>query len=167
MEVSVREAVPGDARDIRDVHLASIEGLAGQRYSDDQVRAWAHDRDPDEYPIESGETYFVVAERDARIVGFGWMKPTADDYFQTDVAGEITAIYVHPTVARSGVGTQLYDELEAHAVRVGLDSLGLWASLNAVLFYEEKGYSRVAAHEHEYHGEPLTLVEMERRPLRG
>ena len=33
MEVSMREAVTGDVREIRDVHIASIEGLAEQTYT--------------------------------------------------------------------------------------------------------------------------------------
>lgn len=166
MEFVMREAVDGDAPSIRDVHLASIEGLAAQAYTEPQIAAWAHDRDPEQYPIDAAETHFLVAEREAQVVGFGWMKPDSDDYFQTTIDGEITAIYVHPTVARHGVGSRIYDELEAQAVRNGVDSLGLWASRNAVPFYEAHGFTRVTEHIHEYRGEPLTLVEMEKRPLR-
>ncbi|APW96297.1 N-acetyltransferase [Halobiforma lacisalsi AJ5] len=166
MELAVREAVAGDAHDVRDVHLTSIEGLAGQAYTDEQIRAWAHDRDPEQYPIDSEKTVFLVAEHDEEIVGFGWMKPNADDYFRADIDGEITAIYVHPTVARNGIGTRIYDELEARAVRAGITSLGLWASLNAVPFYQAQGYARVTDHVHEYHGKTLTLVEMKNRSVR-
>lgn len=56
--MSVRQVMNSDAVAIRDVHLASIKGLAGQSYTDEQVYAWAHDRDPDDYPIDSPETYF-------------------------------------------------------------------------------------------------------------
>ena len=94
------------------------------------------------------------------------MKPDADDYFQTDIDGEITAIYVHPTVARNDVGTRIYGELEAEAVRESVGSLGLWASLNAVPFYEAQGYTGVTDHTHEYHDETLTVVEMEKRSIR-
>lgn len=167
MGVSVRKAEPGDARRIRDVHLASIEGLAGQSYTQKQVAAWAHERDPEEYPIESDETYFVVAEGQEQVVGFGWMKPEASSYFQADVDGELTAIYIHPSVARNGVGSRLYAELEAEAVRENVDSMGLWASRNAVPFYEAKGYEQVTDHVHEYHDDVgLTVVEMEKQTLR-
>lgn len=167
MEVSVRTAVASDARRIRDVHLASIEGFGGQSYTEEQVQAWAHDRDPAEYPIESEDTYFLVAESDTEVIGFGWMQPDAGEYLQTEVDGEITAIYVHPAVARSGIGSRIYAELEAQAVRENLTSLGLWASRNAVPFYEAQGYERVADHVHEYRdGVELTLVEMQKRSLR-
>ena len=161
MDISVRKAVAGDARQIRDLHLASIEGFGRESYTEKQVAVWAHDRDPDEYPIESEDTYFVVAEDAARIVGFGWMKPTAGKYFQTEVEAEITAIYVHPSVARNGVGSGIYNELETEAIRQDIGSLGLWASYNAVPFYEAQGYERVADHSYEYQdGVELTVVEM-------
>lgn len=166
MEVSVREAIVGDAQRIRDIHRASITGLGSRSYTQEQVKAWAHDRDPNEYPIGSDETYFLVAEHEGKVIGFGWMKPEAGEYFQTDVEGEITAIYIHPSVARRGVGSRIYDELEAHAVQNNIHSLGLWASRNAVPFYEAKGYAHVQDHVHEYHdGIDLTLVEMEKRPI--
>jgi len=167
MEASIRKAVAGDAQKIRDVHLASIRGLGGQKYTEEQVSAWAHDRNPGGYPIDSGETHFLVAEDDTAVIGFGWMKPDGGEYLQTDVEGEITAIYVHPSVARKGVGSRLYSELEAHAAREGLDSLGLWASRNAVPFYESWGYERVTNHAYEYQdGIKLTLVEMEKQLCR-
>lgn len=161
MDVVVREAGFEDASRIRDVHLASIDGLARTDYDDAQVTALAHDRDPNEYPIESTDTFFIVAEQDGQIIGFGWMKPDADEYFETTVEGEITAVYVHPSVARQGVGTRIYAELEAEARRNGITSLGLWASLNAVPFYEEHGYQRITEHTREFaEGTEGTVVEM-------
>lgn len=166
MEARIRDATATDGIAIRDVHLASIEGLAGDHYSDEQVAAWAHERDPADYPVESPETEAVVAERGDRLVGFGWMKPNADGYLQAAVDGEITAVYVHPSVARDGVGTLMYEELEARARRADVDSLGLWASLNAVAFYESHGYSRVTDHTIEFHdGVTGTVVELRKSPL--
>lgn len=167
MAVSVREAVAGDAQQICDVHLASIEGFGRQSYTEKQVTAWAHDRDPDDYPIEAEDTHFVVAEDETKMVGFGWMKPDAGEYLQTEVEGEITAVYIHPSVARNGVGSRIYTELETEAIRQNIDSLGLWASRNAVRFYEAQEYERVTEHNYEYQdGIELTLVEMVKKPVR-
>ena len=161
MPVSVREAVAGDAQQICDVHLSSIEGLGTQSYTEKQVAAWAHDRSPDEYPIESEDTFFAVAEDTTGVVGFGWMKSEAGEYLQTDVEGEITAIYVHPSVARNGVGSRIYSKLETKAMQQGLESLGLWASRNAVPFYETQGYERAGERSYEYRdGIELTVVGM-------
>lgn len=161
MHATLQKATVNDAVTIRDVHIASIEGLAGTAYNDDVVAAWAHDRDPDNYPIASDETYFLVAERVDEIVGFGWMKPVADEYFQSSVEGEITAVYVDPSVAGEGIGKYIYSELEAYAYDQNVSSLGLWASLNAVPFYDAMGYERVTDHNHEFQdGVEGIIVEM-------
>lgn len=164
MDIEVREAVRSDALQMRAVHLASIESLGHEGYDDEQVAAWAHDRDPDAYPIESSETRVAVAERDGEIVGFGWLKPEADDYFDSPVDGEITALYVHPSVARQGVGTRLYTRLEKTARQESVRSLGLWASLPSVSFYETQGYRRVTEHTLEFDdGVEGTVVEMQKQ----
>ncbi|MDB9281265.1 GNAT family N-acetyltransferase, partial [Halorubrum ezzemoulense] len=150
MDISVREAVAEDAQQICDVHLSSIEELGKQSYTQEQVAAWAHGRDPEEYPIESEDTYFVVAEDVTDVVGFGWMKPEAGEYLQTEVEGEITAIYIHPSAARNGVGSRIYGELERKALQQDIESIGMWASRNAVLFYEAQGYEQVGEHSYEF-----------------
>jgi len=168
MDVSVREAVPGDAHRICDVHPAPIKGLAGQSYTEEQVAAWAHDRDPNDYAIVSEDTYFVVAEDETAVIGFGWLKLDAGEYFQTEVEGEITAIYIHPSVTGQGIGSRIYTELETQAIRQNIASLGLWASLNAVPLYEAQGYENVAEHEHIHEhqdGIELTPVEMAKQSI--
>ena len=164
MDVSIREATAEDVKRIRDVHLRSIEELSGQAYDETQVEAWAHDRDPEEYPIDADETHVLVAEADG-VVGFGWLREGARQHLRAAVEGELVAVYVHPSIARRGIGSRLCDALEAEADSRGLGSLGLWASLSAVPFYEDRSYDRVTAHAHEYRdGVELTVIEM-RKPL--
>ncbi len=163
MDVSIREATTEDVKRIRDVHLRSIEELGGLAYDETQVEVWAHDRDPEEYPIDADETHVLVAEAD-EVVGFGWLREGAREHLRAAVEGELVAVYVHPSVARQGIGSRLCEALEAEADRRGIRSLGLWASLNAVPFYEAQGYDRVTAHAHEYRdGVELTLIEMATR----
>ncbi len=150
MTHSIRRARPDDAETIRNVHLASIRGLGGKHYTDAQVEAWAHDRDPAKYPIEAAATDFFVAKRGGSIVGFGWLRLEPDPDFVAPIDGKIGAIYVHPAVAREGIGTTLYQVLETRAKEEGLDSLGLWASLGAVPFYETVGYTTVREVTYEF-----------------
>lgn len=152
MEPIVREAARSDAESVASIHEKSIRELAPAAYSRDVVSAWAADKDPDTYQIESDETYFLVAEINDRIVGFGELRPEAEEYFQADVEGEIRAIYVHPDTSRRGVGTAIYQKLESEAKRVQLDSLGLWASINAREFYESLGFEIVEEMTHEFGG---------------
>jgi putative acetyltransferase len=82
---------------------------------------------------------------------------------------EITAVYVHPSVAREGVGSRIADELEARARAAGATVVGLTASLPAVPFYASRGYERVEERTHEFSagaetGVTGTVVEL-RRPF--
>ena len=115
MAVRLREATPADVDRLCEVNSAAIETLGSEPYDERQIAAWKSGVDPELYPIEAAETRFLVAETDERVVGFGWMKPEADDYFTIDVDGEITGMYVHPNAARNGVGTRLLGALERAA----------------------------------------------------
>lgn len=158
--VTVRNASPADATAIRDVHVASIE-LASDAYRDAVIEAWSHDRDPSSYPIDDDDAVLVVAEDEGRIVGFGELRPEAGEYLDADVDGEVRAMYVHPDAAGRGVGRAIYDELERRARARDVRSLGLWASLNAVGFYEHLGFERVGERMHEFGGEvPGAAMEM-------
>ena len=165
MTLSIRRARPKDAEAIRDVHLASIRGLGKESYTPEQVDAWAHDRDPADYPIDEPEATMFVAERGGSVVGFGWLstEPAAD--FEGQVDGKVTAIYVHPALARQGIGTTLYQALETRARELGLDSLGLWASHNAVPFYEANGFSTVRELTYRFDGEVTGEVSEMRKSI--
>lgn len=177
----VREAIPGDADVVCRVHVESITGLGLDGYTQEQVDAWAAGCDSADYAaaIAAPDQYHVVAERDGDVVGFGSLRDpgdesTTDESTTTEVTtdgprtAEVTAIYVHPAAARSGVGTALYENLERRARAAGVRRLELTASLPAVAFYESLGYERTGTDTHEFSahestGVEGTVVEMEKR----
>ena len=176
-DVTIREATREDAEAIREVHRASVLELGLEGYDQRQVEAWAAGCDSADYtePIDAEDVYAIVAtatdatgtvEHDAgkRIepgdfVGFGTLRLDSTGEYEADVDAEVTGVYVHPAVFRQGVGSQLYATLERAARERGMDSLGLWASRNAVAFYERHGYRRVTEHDHEFSSHASTGVE--------
>lgn len=158
--MEIREATPDDAEAVREVHAASITGLGPEAYDDEQVEAWAAGCESTDYAvIESDDTYFLVAENREDVRGFGSLRLDPPDGYETDIDAEVTGIYVHPLVARRGVGSDLLAELERHAHEHGVRTLGLSASLNAVPFYEAHGYERVREFHHEFSAHESTDVE--------
>lgn len=169
---TVREAREADTERMAAAHAASTVALGREAYSEAQVRAWSLGRY--EYPVGKEGVHLVVAVRERtedaenapeesfeEVLGFGEVRFEAADYLTADVAGEVRAVYVHPAAARQGVGRALYEELERAARAEGVGSLGLWASLNAVPFYERQGFERVTEHDHEFANEvAATVVEM-------
>ncbi len=162
MEIDIRKAVSGDVDCICEVNRQSIVQLDTEIYDEHQMLAWADAVEPGLYPIEADDVQFYVAESAAGIVGIGWCKPDADEYFSEVVDGEISGMYVHPNAAGRGVGTQLYDHLEALLSDSGVSTLGLWASLNAVSFYEKHGYQEVSEQCVSYGDVELPVVEMQK-----
>lgn len=184
----MREATPEDARAVGEVHQCAIRELGASAYTAAQVAAWHDDRDPADYELDLEGRHFVVAEREARaeraprtgsgdqrepraeaapgdhrVVGFGDLLPEPESEFVDPVDAEVAGCYVHPEHAREGVGSALLADLEATAREWGADSVGLHASLNAVAFYERKGYDRLRERDHEFGGgETGTVVEMRR-----
>ncbi|PSQ06968.1 GNAT family N-acetyltransferase [Halobacteriales archaeon QS_6_71_20] len=186
----VREADPADAAAVRRVHEASILGLGPRGYDAEQVDAWAGDRTPADYGHLGGAgRHSVVAERDGdadgdsrgdgAVVGFGELTPERADYLAGPPAtvggddaavGAVEAVYVHPAHAGEGVGSALLAALEREASARGLDALGLHASLNAVGFYERRGYEREREATHAFGDDPDvtgTVVELWKRLDRG
>ena len=164
--MQVRVATEDDVAAIRRVHVASIRGLGSETYDDEQVEAWAAGVESADYAAVTDEAfYYTVAEAESAsldghsVVGFGTLARREPDGYAAAVDAEVTAVYVHPDVARSGVGTALLADLERQARAEGLDRLGLTASTNAVPFYGAHGYERVRERDHEFSGHEGTGVE--------
>ncbi|WP_435358609.1 GNAT family N-acetyltransferase [Haloarchaeobius sp. DFWS5] len=164
----VRTATAEDASAIRRVHRDAILELGPEAYSDRQVEAWAggvDDAEDADYAavITDDSMAYIVAEIDDEVVAFGSLCVDAPEDYGASVDGEVTGVYVHSSVARSGVGTAVITELERRAQDHGLGAVGLEASLNAVPFYEAHGYERVRELRHEFSapsGVEGTVVEM-------
>jgi GNAT superfamily N-acetyltransferase len=96
-----------------------------------------------------GERY-LVAERDGRIVGYAAYRgapaverPTLAAARRAPVATELTALFVHPSAGREGLGRRLVRAAEARARRLGARSLRILAARPAIGFYEALGYVQV------------------------
>lgn len=167
--MEIRDAKPSDAEAVRAVHSNAIRGLGTEAYTEEQVNAWARGCESADYTsaIESAELAFVVAEVDSEVVAFGSLKSVSPDACEADPDTEVTGVYVHPSVARNGIGTRIYLELEQRTRAQDVQTLGLSASLNAVPFYEKHGYERVREYAHEFSSRESTgmtgvIVEMKK-----
>ncbi len=112
--------------------------------------------------ITDEEVVFLVGTRERVVVAFGSLRLTAPDDYEANPDAEVTGVYVHPRVARSGVGSRVYEELETRARDANVDRLGLSASRNAVAFYEQHGFERVRTRSHEFspHAETGVIGEV-------
>lgn len=132
--VQLRKANSSDDTAILDVHRAAIRAINPDRYTGDEVDAWAAAQDdPSQYPLDDQTQYLAVAEtEDNRLVGFvGLDLPD----------GVLETLYVHPDVQGEGIGATLLAHAEKRLRDYGHDVCIMAASRNAVPFYRRHGYS--------------------------
>jgi putative acetyltransferase len=134
MPVTIRAARTEDTNAICRVHRASIFGLSGNHYNEEQLEDWVVSLDPDQLhaAIAEADGIAYVAEDNGRIVGFSVLCDCV-----------VRAVYVDPSAARRGVGSSLLKAVEAAATDLGIRTLYVYASLNSRCFYENNGYTAI------------------------
>jgi putative acetyltransferase len=110
---------------------ASIRGLARASYTPRELAAWSslpalyH-----AWAMTAGGERYVVAEQDGRLVGYAAWR-----------GRELTALFVLPARARTGVGGALLARVERDARRAGARSIFTRAALSGAAFYRAHGFS--------------------------
>lgn len=128
---NIRKARSEDRLAIASVHTAAVNAIRTSLYTPEEIRAWAVPKNPESYEESIRvKEFFVVEERDV-IVAFGVLNQES---------AEVEAVYVSPDAGQRGIGLKILHKLEETARHLGLGTLRLNASLNAVPFYEKAGY---------------------------
>jgi GNAT superfamily N-acetyltransferase len=160
----IRPATIDDARAIAEVHVASwratYRGLLPDAYLDrlsvDEREAQRREvlRDP------SGEWGTLVAEEDGRVIGFAAYGPSRDDDASPGT-GEVPAIYLAPEVVGTGVGRDLFEQVNVALRDAGFTRATLWVlevNERARRFYERAGWSwdgSTSSHDFDCANEPV------------
>jgi putative acetyltransferase len=128
---ALRPYLPKDLAILLRIVRASIEQLAAEDYSENQIKAWieAFDDEPAfAKRLESGLT--LVATLEGLPAGFIALKGK----------DQIDLLYVAPGVARRGVATTLVDAIEKLTQARGVTALQVDASDCAVPLFSLRGY---------------------------
>lgn len=157
MSATIRRAVEADAREISLIRKVSVAEVCRTHYPADQIARWAgvgSPPHPQTYEQLMRDALVYVAEVDGVLVGFGVLSTERTT---------LSALYVLPDYLRQGVGSQLFDAMEAEARAAGVTRIVLNATLNAVAFYETCGFVTFCEETHTLSG-GLTLrcVRMEK-----
>lgn len=128
---ALRRATAADAAAMWTLRQDAIRQTCRGRYPDEMLERWASSPLPETFPTNIDKGYFLVGVAATRIAGFAALNVGN---------AEVDAVFVAPDQGRRGLGRLLLAELEAEAIRAGLRTLGLSASLNAVAFYRATGY---------------------------
>ena len=114
------------------VFRASAQELCVEAYGRDIVDAWAGQPRPERFVLgaENGDEQYVVL-LEGKIICFGVI----------NIEKQLLAsLFVTPSHAGSGVGSELLKFLIERATKAGVKTLRLDSSLNAVNFYTRNGF---------------------------
>ena len=131
-QIKLRPFLPQDAPLLADIFRAAIEELTQDDYNPAQQEAWASAADDLEaFAARLGKHLTLIATMEGSPVGF----------ISLDAPTEIGLFYVHPAVARQGVGKLLYDAVEKLSKARGTPHLSVEASDTAREFFAHRGFS--------------------------
>lgn len=142
-----------DAEQVAQLFHETVREVNCRDYSEKQVHAWA----PDDIHFRNWEKtcaqrFTYVADQAGVIVGFG----------ELEVNGHISCFYCHKNYQRCGVGSQIYQAIEAKAIAFGLDDLVTEASITARPFFERMGFFLLKEQQVLCRGEIFTNYAMKK-----
>ena len=149
--MNIRPAVPADAQRFAHIHTASIRALAQAAYDPGQIDAWVNHRTVADFRQRILRDQSYAAEIDDQVVGYIRFSPRT---------GELCSLHVDPAFARRGVGTALLGTAITAARKLEMTHSWLHASLNAVPFYQSRGFTPTKEAVHMFGAVGLACVEM-------
>ena len=142
MQWSLRDAKEADIEGMMAVHLSCIQKMLSCHYTQDEVEHLLSLQSRRTYASLMSNGHCIVAEDGSTgdILAFGCMGKCSSDDFTAGCDHELHKLYVAPSVSRRGLGSELYLELERRVVSQGGRGIGVISTLNAVPFYQARGF---------------------------
>ena len=151
----LKPATPDHAEGIGRVIRDAIETVNAKDYPPAEIERLVKNFTTMKVSRMLSERRTLVALAGSDIVGTGALQ-----------GSEVKSVFVSPALQRSGIGTLLVTEIEAMALREGLDTLDVSSSLSAARFYSALGYIEVTRR---FFGaeETVWMTKKMKRPLSG
>lgn len=149
----IRKAKPQEAKSLSELAMRS---KAYWGYSGEFMEACRDELTVTSESIESNDLYYVVAEREAKLLGYYAVSKC------NETECELEALFVEPVDIGTGVGKALMDHAKRTAVTLGGKVLIVQGDPNAEKFYRAAGGKLIGAREScSIPGRNLPLFEIE------
>ena len=126
--VRLRRATETDAAAIARIHVASWRAAYRSELPVAFLAALSETKRAQQWlqRLAVRETIVMLAERDGSLVGFCAHGPARATERSLTSAWEIYSLHVAPELRGGGIGSTLFADARAHAVRAGATVLALW-----------------------------------------
>jgi putative acetyltransferase len=152
--VKERPYESADLPGVIEIYTVSIRSLAAPYYTPEQIAAWAPvPSDVVRWQERLSRLHTIVAESDGVLAGFA---SCTDD-------GYLDFLFTHPTFARRGVATKLYQRVESALRVVNAPRVTTHASLAARPFFDRQGFQLDAEEYVECRGAYLRRFAMHKQ----
>jgi putative acetyltransferase len=152
--MKIRLFEPKDLGGVIETYGASIRGLAAEFYSQEQIAAWAPlNADLAGWRERLSGLHTIIAEEGNVVAGFA----------AYTLQGYLDFLYVHPSFARRGVATHLYQKVEWELQGLAVAKVTSHVSLAARPFFDRQGFSVDAEEMAECRGQFLRRFAMSKR----
>lgn len=152
----IRRATAADAAALAELYRGTITEVNRRDYSAEQVAVWAgRAQRSDSLLKRINEQYFLVAEDEGTITGFGSITKT----------GYLDLLFVHKEHQRQGIANALFSMLESYALRHDAPQLSADVSITARPFFEKMGFEVYKEQQVDIDGVLLTNFKMQKSLL--
>jgi GNAT superfamily N-acetyltransferase len=127
----VRQFRENDAKEVSDLIIRNLREINSKFYPEGVIDELAKENTLEKIILAATQRLVLVAHEFDEIIGTA----TVNSNF-------FGSVFVKPEYHHKGVGTKLMDSLESLAKTNGLEEVALHSSVNAVKFYEKRGYSK-------------------------
>lgn len=132
--LEIRKATIDDLMEIQNLFVETINSVCDNDYSKEQLKVWiSGNKNKESWINKLKSQFFLVAEHDHYIVGFGSL--SNGDY--------IDFMYVHKDYQRQGIADKLLSYLEKESQRQGVLILKSDVSKTARPFFERNGFQAI------------------------
>lgn len=153
MKINLRPATLDDLSILQSLFVKAILRACKNDYGAEQLQVWIASVENDQrWKDAISNQYFLVAEADKTIAGFGSLEE--NNY--------VDFMYVHPDYHRKGVAQGIYKALEKEAVLQGSSLLTSNVSITARPFFLAQGFEVIKENRNQVRGIEIINYQMKK-----
>lgn len=143
MDIAIRQATAEDIPEITSLFRDTITHTCAKDYTEKQITVWSSvANETDTWLERIRDYYFIVAEHNAEILGFAYLKK---GYY-------LDGLFVHKDHQRAGVASALLRTIESQVMVQEFPEIKSDVSITALPFFENRYYDIIKKQKKSFKG---------------